>query len=60
MLGENIAFNFRDAGSLTVAWMSSPGHHDNMMNPSFTEIGVGVARNSRGELYIAQVLGQPL
>lgn len=58
-LGENIAFNFREASSLTFAWMSSPGHRDNILNPGFTEIGVGLARNSKGELFIAQVLGRP-
>ncbi len=59
LLGENIAFNFRDASSLTYAWMSSPGHRQNLMNPDFVEIGVGVARNSRGELYYCEVLGRP-
>lgn len=59
LLGENIAFNYRDASTLTYAWLSSPGHRDNMLHPDFVEVGVGIARNARGELYFAQVLGRP-
>jgi uncharacterized protein YkwD len=30
------------------AWMNSSGHRDNMLNPDYTEIGIGYAGNSIG------------
>lgn len=45
-LGENIAYG---TGSLSTpaatvrSWMNSPGHRANILNRSFSEIGVGVA-----------------
>lgn len=58
-LGENIAYNYPDAGSVQFAWISSAGHRANILGPQFTEIGIGLARNSRGELYFCQVFGRP-
>ncbi len=59
--GENIA-----AGSSTPAgtmdqWMNSPGHCSNIMNPSFTEIGVGYSNGpgSTYRHYWVQVFGAP-
>ncbi|MCL6613629.1 MAG: hypothetical protein K6U03_03235 [Firmicutes bacterium] len=39
--GENIAGNPSAAGAMR-AWMNSPGHRANILNPSFTRIGIGV------------------
>jgi uncharacterized protein YkwD len=30
------------------AWLNSSGHRDNMLNPDYTEIGIGYAGNSNG------------
>ncbi len=38
--GENLAENFTDAQDLEMAWMKSPEHRANILNPEFTEIGV--------------------
>ena len=56
-VGENIA-----RGSLTVAgvmeqWMNSPGHCRNIMNPSWTEIGVGFA-SPEGDPHWTQNFGR--
>jgi uncharacterized protein YkwD len=59
MLGENIAFNQADAASVVAGWMSSAPHRENMLNPAFSEIGVGVAWNRRREPYYTMMLGQP-
>ena len=56
--GENIAWNYRSADAVMTAWMNSPGHRANILNPNFTEIGVGVRYNSRGEPYYCQVFGR--
>lgn len=58
ILGENIAYNFRDAGSVHWAWMNSPGHRANILGASYTEVGIAVARNVRGEIYFTQVFGR--
>ena len=57
--GENIAWNYRDAATVMDGWMNSSGHRRNILTPVFAEIGVGIARNSRGEIYHCQVFATP-
>ncbi|MFJ4951720.1 CAP domain-containing protein [Streptomyces sp. NPDC088760] len=40
--GENIARGQADAAAVMQAWMSSPGHRANILNPDFKTLGVGV------------------
>ncbi|SCL21237.1 Uncharacterized conserved protein YkwD, contains CAP (CSP/antigen 5/PR1) domain [Micromonospora rhizosphaerae] len=44
--GENVAWNQQTPAAVMDAWMNSPGHRANILNCSFTEIGVGVARSN--------------
>ena len=37
-------------------WMNSPGHRSNLLNPRWTEIGVGLARQN-GHTMLVQMLG---
>ena len=56
--GENIAMS--DGASLKEImknWMESKGHRENILDPAFTEIGIGTARNDKGELYYTQEFG---
>jgi uncharacterized YkwD family protein len=39
--GENIAYGYRTPESVVEGWMNSEGHRKNILNPSFTQIGVG-------------------
>jgi uncharacterized protein YkwD len=39
--------------------MSDEGHKQNLLNPDFTEIGVGVAFNAKGQPYYDQVFARP-
>lgn len=39
--GENIAYGQKTPAEVVNAWMNSPGHRANIMNGSFTTIGVG-------------------
>ena len=41
--GENIAAGNSDAQSTYLQWLNSAPHLQNMLNPDFTEIGVGRA-----------------
>ncbi|MEM1557251.1 MAG: CAP domain-containing protein [Thermoproteota archaeon] len=42
-LGENIAAGFSTAQAVFNAWKNSPGHNQNMLNPCFKAIGIGLA-----------------
>ena len=45
-LGENIAWGTGDRStpaSIVDAWMHSPGHKANILDPTFKEIGIGIA-----------------
>jgi uncharacterized protein YkwD len=59
LLGENIAYNQADPASVVAAWMNSPPHRENMLDAQFTDIGVGIAWNRRGEPYYTMMLGKP-
>lgn len=52
--GENIAINTSVAAAET-AFMNSSGHKANILNADYTEVGIGVAQNASGQLYIVQV-----
>jgi len=53
--GENIAMGMRTPAEVMNAWMNSPGHRNNILNNSFNEIGVGLAKDSKGRQYWTQM-----
>ncbi|MEH1169884.1 CAP domain-containing protein [Micromonospora sp. CPCC 205539] len=55
--GENVAWNQKTPTAVMDAWMNSSGHRANILNCSFTEIGVGIA-SSNGP-YWTQVFATP-
>ncbi|MFZ5987056.1 MAG: SafA/ExsA family spore coat assembly protein [Bacillota bacterium] len=57
--GENIAMGQRTPAEVMNAWMNSPGHRNNILSPSFTEIGVGLAKAQNGRLYWTQMFIKP-
>jgi hypothetical protein len=44
--GENLARDFPDASSAVSAWMNSPSHKENILNPNYREIGIGVVEGN--------------
>jgi uncharacterized protein YkwD len=45
-IGENIAFGTLDLGTpakIVDAWMNSPGHRENILDPAYRQTGIGVA-----------------
>lgn len=44
--GENIAYNTYDPVELFNQWWNSPGHRANMMNASYTKVGIGVIQGN--------------
>lgn len=59
--GENIAAGFFSAQAVSDAWMNSPGHRANILNPSYREVGFGLFYDpeSTYESYWAQNFGTP-
>lgn len=53
--GENIAMGQKTPKEVVNAWMNSEGHRKNILNSKFTKIGVGVAKNSKGQIYWTQM-----
>ena len=44
-MGENIAAGQKTPQEVVQGWMNSPGHRANILNPSFTQLGVGFENN---------------
>ncbi len=40
--GENLAKNFTNSQDVVTAWMNSPTHRDNIVNPKYRDIGIAV------------------
>jgi uncharacterized protein YkwD len=59
-LGENIAWNQQTPKDVVAGWMASAGHKANILNADYTQIGLAVAKNDKGEPYWVQVFGTPL
>ena len=58
LLGENIAGGYLSPEQVVAVWMASAGHRANILNPSFTEVGVGLAPGGRyGSLSWVQAFG---
>ncbi|MDF2675496.1 MAG: hypothetical protein K0R09_3768 [Clostridiales bacterium] len=57
--GENIAYGQRTPQEVVTAWMNSPGHRANILSRSYSQIGVGLARNKNGTAYWTQMFIQP-
>ena len=57
--GENVAYGFNDCAAVITAWMNSPGHRANMLNPTYTNVGIAVAIGSNGYKYWTMDLAAP-
>lgn len=61
--GENLARDFGNAGDAVNAWMNSPTHKENILNPNYQEIGIGVVEGNLAGVettIIVQFFGSPL
>ena len=57
--GENVAGGYTTPDAVMAAWMNSPGHRANIVNGTFTQIGIGLAYAGDGTAYWAMELGRP-
>jgi len=61
--GENLAIGFTQTDTVFQAWMNSPTHRDNILNPNFKEMGLSVRSGSiqgREDTLAVLVFGQQL
>lgn len=52
---ENIASGQKTAKEVINTWMNSSGHRANILNSTYNQIGVGVAKDKNGNLYWTQM-----
>ena len=57
--GENIAAGNSSAAKTMQQWMKSPGHCANIMNPKYTQIGVGYYKGGKWGHMWTQTFGKP-
>lgn len=58
--GENVAAGYRTPAAVMEGWMNSSGHCRNILNPAFTEMGVGfVTGGQRYNQFWTQVFARP-
>jgi hypothetical protein len=60
--GENLAKDFGDTNRMMSAWMASPTHKENIVNPKYSEIGIAVVPGSlqgNDTVLVVQLFGAP-
>ncbi|HIK44888.1 MAG TPA: CAP domain-containing protein [Leptolyngbyaceae cyanobacterium M65_K2018_010] len=57
-IGENVAMGQSTPEAVMASWMASPGHRQNILNPNFTQLGLGYALGG-GRPYWVQVFAKP-
>lgn len=55
-VGENIALGYGDVPSVMNGWMNSPGHRANLLDPSYTHLGMALQDSATGRFW-AQEFG---
>ena len=53
--GENIAKGQKTPEAVMNGWMNSSGHRANILSSAYTHIGVGYAKDSKGNTYWVQI-----
>lgn len=53
--GENLGWNYDAPSKVCTAWRNSESHYENIMNPDFEYIGIGVAANCDEDLALVWV-----
>ncbi len=57
-VGENVAYTSTVWRAHTLL-MNSPGHRANILSTTFSQVGLGVAKDSRGTVWVVQVFRKP-
>jgi len=54
-IGENVAYNYDTPGEVMEAWMRSPGHRANILEPRFDALAVGATIDPSGRVVFTQI-----
>ncbi|MGB8858814.1 MAG: CAP domain-containing protein [Ilumatobacteraceae bacterium] len=57
--GENVGAGQADCPTVVAAWLNSPGHRENILNPVMVHIGVGAVAATDGTIYWTMDLAAP-
>jgi len=57
-VGENVAYGYSTGRAAVKAWMKSPGHRANLLNPGYRQLGMAVRHSKDGTPYAVQVFGR--
>lgn len=57
-VGENVAAGYSTGRAVVRAWMNSPGHRANLLEPGFRILGLAMRRSDSGTPYAVQVFGR--
>lgn len=60
--GENLAIGFLDSEEVNQAWLDSPSHKANLLNPDYNEVGIAIARGDfqgNKTTVVVQLFGTP-
>ncbi|WP_332651210.1 S-layer homology domain-containing protein [Lysinibacillus sp. 54212] len=58
--GENIARYITSPEEVCKAWLSSKKHRDNILNQSYTNIGIAIKRDGNGKFYWVQMFSSEI
>ena len=58
MVGENVAYGYPTGRAVVRAWMNSPGHRANILEPRYRRMGLAARKGSDGRWYVSQVFGR--
>jgi hypothetical protein len=58
-VGEAIAFGPATAAEVVAQWLNDPVQRNTLLDPTFTEAGLGVVSNTDGTIYWAETFGGP-
>lgn len=62
LAGENLAIGFLDSEEVHSAWLDSPSHKANLLNPNYKEVGIAVMKGNFKEnetTVVVQLFGAP-
>ena len=57
-VGENVAYTSTVTRAHTLL-MNSPAHRANILSTTFTQVGLGVAKDSHGTVWVVEVFRKP-
>jgi uncharacterized protein YkwD len=57
-VAENVAYGYTTGRRVVRAWMQSPGHRANLLEPSYRMLGMAARRGGTGGWYAVQVFGR--